>query len=85
VWLRLIPDDLRARAAPRPFLASWRALRADFGWWPLSALTLAALGVAGWALADLPAARLGYLRVGAFHGYLELAALAFFAVERRSR
>lgn len=85
VWLRLVPDDARPRAAPRPFAASWRALRADLGLWPLGTFTLAALAVAGWGALDLPGARLGYLRLGAFHGHLEIAALAFLAVEGRRR
>jgi hypothetical protein len=85
VWLRLMPDDLRPRAAPRPFRASWRALRDELGLWPLCAFTLAALGIALWGAVDLFGARLGYLRLGAFHGNLELVALAFLAVERRAR
>lgn len=84
VWLRLVPDDLRQRAAPRPFKASWAALRAELGLWPVCAFTLLALGIAIWGAMDLHQARLGYLRLGAFHGYLELAVLAFFAVERRA-
>ncbi len=84
VWLRLVPDDLRHRAAPRPFKASWAALRAELGVWPLAGFTLAALAIAAWGALDLHGARLGYLRLGAFHGYLELAVLAFFAVGRRA-
>jgi hypothetical protein len=85
VWLRLVPDDLRARAAPRPFAASWRSLRADLGLWPLVAFTLLALGVAAWGTVDLFAARMGYLRLAAFHGFLELGALAFLTVDRPAR
>lgn len=83
VWLRLIPEDDRPRPAPRPFRASWAALRADFGLAPLLLVGALALGIAGWGLADLPGARLGYLSLASFHGYLELAAAAFFAAEAR--
>jgi hypothetical protein len=82
-WLRLIPDDARPRAAPRPFQASWRALRQDFGRWPLLAAVAFAVGLAAWGAVDLAAARDGYLRLGAFHGYLELAVIGLAVVEAR--
>ncbi len=78
VWLRLVPDDARERPAPRPFRATWRALEADFGRPLLVAFVALALGIAAWGLFDLAAARGGYLRLAAFHGYLELAAAAYF-------
>ena len=81
VWLRMVPEDDRGRDTPRPFAASWRALTADVGR-PLLALTaLATLGLVGWALADIAAARDLYLRVGLFHGHLELAAFVLFLLE----
>jgi hypothetical protein len=86
VWLRLMPDDARPRAAPRTFAATWSALEHDFGRWPLVAFTAIAFGVAAWGAFSLPDARLGYLRLAAFHGYLELAVLARWfvvGVERR--
>jgi len=83
LWLRLIPEDARERPAPRSFRASWAALRRDLGW-PLLALAGAvALGIAAWGAFDLPGARLGYLKLAAFHGYLELAAGAWLFLERR--
>ena len=39
--------------------------------------------IAFWGLQDLAGARWGYLRLAAFHGYLELAVAAFFFVERK--
>lgn len=77
VWLRLIPDDCRSRPAPRPFAASWRALVADTGrgWvWAAGVLTV---GLLVWAWSDCAGARAQYLRLGAFHGYLELAVAAW--------
>jgi hypothetical protein len=81
IWVRLVPEEDRARETPRTFAASFRALRADFGW-PLLALTIgAALVLAGWAAFDLFAARTGYLRAALFHGHLEVAAAALLFVE----
>jgi hypothetical protein len=77
VWLRLIPDDARERRAPRPFAASWRALVQELGTWPMVAVLVLALGIAGWGAVDPGGARTGYLRLGAFHGYLELAVAAW--------
>ncbi len=80
VWLRLVPEDARVRRAPRPFLASWAALQRDLGRPLLVAGAALALVVAAWGAFDLAQAREGYLRLATFHGYLELAAAAFFFV-----
>ncbi len=85
MWLRLVPDDARDRRAPRTFLASWQALADDFGR-PFLLLVLAlALGIAGWGLWSLAEARLGYLQLAGFHGYLELAIAARWLVHGRLR
>jgi hypothetical protein len=42
-----------------------------------------AVFIAAWGLKDLASARWGYLRLAAFHGYLELAAAAYFFTERK--
>ena len=83
VWLRLVPEDARPRPAPRPFRASWRALRDDLGRPLLGLALLLALGIATWGALDLIAAREGYLRLATFHGYLELAVAALLVLERR--
>jgi hypothetical protein len=57
VWLRLVPEDARPRPAPRPFRASWRALRDDLGRPLLGLALLLALGIAAWGALDLIAAR----------------------------
>lgn len=85
VWLRLVPDDARPRPAPRTFAASWDALVADFGLAPLLVFVALSLGLAVWGAVTLPGARLGYLQLAAFHGYLELAIAArWFAFGRAS-
>ncbi|WP_224241020.1 hypothetical protein [Hyalangium gracile] len=83
VWLRLVPEDDRTRAAPRPWRASWRALETDFGVVPLVLFTTLALGIAAWGAVDLAQARMGYLRLAGFHGYLELAVGALWLIEGR--
>jgi hypothetical protein len=83
IWLRLIPEDDRPRAAPRPWRATWRALVDDFGTVPLAIFVALAFGIAAWAVVDLTQARLGYLRLAVFHGYLELAVAALWIIEGR--
>ncbi len=83
VWLRLVPEEDRSREAPRPFASSFRALRDDLGLVVLLAAVVLAVLLAAWAAFDVAAARAGYLRFANFHGQLELAAAALFALEGR--
>jgi hypothetical protein len=55
----------------------------DFGVVPLVIFVALALGIAAWAVVDLTQARLGYLRLAVFHGYLELAVGALWLIEGR--
>lgn len=82
-WLRMIPDEDRARPAPRTFRATWQALEADFGPWPLRLTLALSTFFAVWGAFSLYDARMGYLHLAAFHGYLELAAGAWLLVEGR--
>jgi hypothetical protein len=84
VWLRLVPEQARSRPSPRPFMASYHALKSELGLPLLALAALAALAVAVWAVVDLWAARDGYLRAAIFHGHLELAAGALWFAGRRS-
>lgn len=84
VWLRLVPEEDRAREAPRSFTSSWRALRDDLGVVPLALAGAVAVCIAAWAVFDLAAARTGYLRGAVFHGQLELVAAALLWAEGRS-
>ncbi len=83
IWLRLIPEQVRERPAPRPFRASLRALHRDLGGWLLGLATAVGVILALWATIDLAAARTGYFRLALFHGYLELCVLAVWWIEGR--
>lgn len=83
IWLRLIPEDDRPRETPRPFTATVRAMEADVGRPLLYGSLLIALGIGIWALIDLAGARIGYLRMALFHGYLEVIAIALLFTEKR--
>ena len=84
VWLRFVPDEDRARATPRSFSASWAALGEDLGPTVIAAFVVALVFV-GWGLFDVRAARDSYLRGAAFHGHLELVALAYALARGRLR
>jgi hypothetical protein len=82
-WLRLVPEDDRARRTPRPFRASARALVADLGAPLVGIAVLAWIGLFAWGLGDPAAARAGYLTGAVFHGHLEIAALTLAFLEGR--
>jgi len=81
IWLRLIPEDDRPRETPRPFTATLRAMEEDVGRPVLYGAVMIAAGIGIWAILDLAAARIGYLRMALFHGYLELIAGALLFIE----
>jgi hypothetical protein len=83
LWLRLIPEDVRPREAPRSFATSWQVLRAELGAPLLLVVCAGCVALALWAVADLAAARDGYLRLALFHGPLELLAAGVWALEGR--
>lgn len=83
IWLRLIPEDDRPRETPRTWAATLAALREDVGWPAALVIFAVTLGIAVWAVVDLFAARIGYLRMVLFHGYMETAALALLFIEGR--
>jgi hypothetical protein len=83
IWIRLVPEENRARETPRTWRATLREWRLDSGALVIAVTALLALAVAVWALFDLVAAREGYLRGVIFHGYLELAVIAWLVAEGR--
>jgi len=77
VWLKWFPQDDQDSDEPRHFMAFSRDLGA-----PLVQFSLmATLGLAIWGSVDTWEARALYLKLAAFHGYIEYAALALLATE----
>jgi hypothetical protein len=64
---------------------SARSLFSDLGVAGVAATAIAALAVIGGAYFEVHRARSLYLSLAMFHGYLELALLAFFFVARGGR
>ncbi len=84
IWLRAIPEVARRSPTPRTFRQSVRGMSSELGprgSWLVLAAILACLGLALWSTVDLLAARTGYLRFALFHGYLELAVVAWLLAE----
>jgi hypothetical protein len=89
VWLGWLPQDDTRAEGTTSFRMSWRSLRADFRWliYPImvTSLLVPALGLALGAVK----VRDWYLSLASFHGYLELAMLAYFTIDasalRRAR
>ena len=82
VWLRLVPDEDRARETSRTVRRTFRELFDDCGWL-VGAAAIATLVFCAWGLRDLYGARDGYLSFARFHGSLELAVAALWLVEGR--
>ena len=82
VWLGWIPqEDVRAEGT-LTFRMSGRSLLRDFGAWGTAAIAVAAAVVLALATVDLLRTRDVYLSIAAFHGYLELAVLAYLFTAR---
>jgi len=79
-WLSWIPQQEQPRRATPTYRMSVRALFRDLGAAGVAAVALAAAAVVLGACFDLHRARTLYLSLATFHGYLELAMLAFFWV-----
>jgi hypothetical protein len=84
-WLRVIPEEDRARPTPRTFRASVAALREEGSLPVMLVFAVLALGLAVWAVFDVYAARVGYLRGALFHGYLELAIVGVLTASSGAR
>ena len=85
IWLRLLPDEARPRKGLRSFQQTYVAIRNDVGSLALLVFAIAAVFFVVWGMRSLEPARLGYLRIAAFHGYLELSFLMLLALEGRTR
>ena len=79
-WLNWIPQEEQTGRGTFTFRMSVRSLFADLGTPGVAAVGIAAAAVLIGAYFDLHRARALYLSLATFHGYLELALLAFFWV-----
>lgn len=80
VWLRLMPQQMHDSPTPSTFRDDLKGLRNDFGLFGLLALIAAALAVPVYGCYDAAMANWTYLTIVLFHGWLELAFIAYLAV-----
>jgi hypothetical protein len=83
-WLSWIPQEEQPRRGTPTFRMSVRSLFSDLGAPGVAAVGILASAVLLGACFDLHRARGLYLSLATFHGYLELALLAFFWVRGTS-
>jgi hypothetical protein len=76
IWMLWIPRE-ETRGAPLTFRMSWRSARRDFGVAGLAVTLGAAALVIALSIVAVHRTRALYLSLATFHGYLEIAALAF--------
>lgn len=84
IWLRLLPDEARPRKGLRSFERTFTAVRDDVGIVVMVVFAMVAVFFVIWGMRSLEPARLGYLRVASFHGYLELSFLMLLALEGKA-
>jgi hypothetical protein len=87
VWLVWIPDEATRAEGTPTFRMTGRGLVRDFTPLGLAALGAAAAAVIFFAFVDIHGTRIAYLSLATFHGYLEVAALAYLGLRatRNSR
>jgi hypothetical protein len=78
VWLSWIPQEQQPSRGTLTYRMSVRSLFADLGTTGVAAVAIAAGAVLVGACFQLQRARSVYLSLATFHGYVELALLAFF-------
>jgi len=83
-WLSWIPQEEQPRRGTPTFRMSVRSLFSDLGAKGVAAVGIVASAVLIGACFDLHRARGLYLSLATFHGYLELALLAFFWVRNET-
>jgi hypothetical protein len=83
VWLVWIPQDVLPGQGTFTFRMSGRGLLRDFGVAGLGVVGTGCVALAGAATFDARAAVGVYMSLATFHGYLELAMLAYFASRGR--
>jgi len=78
VWLSWIPQEQQQSRGTPTYRMSVRSLFADLGTGGVAAVVVAAGAVLVGACFQLQRARSLYISLATFHGYVELALLAFF-------
>jgi hypothetical protein len=86
LWIRVVPEEARERPTPRPWVASWRAYKADAG------AGFARLSVAGAVLVFVAVLGLGavrtrsfYVTASEFHASVEAVLVCVLFLDRRWR
>lgn len=79
VWLLYVPQEDVAGQGSLTFRMSLHSLWRDFGRFGVAAIAVALAVVVGFGIFNPLRARALYLSLAMFHGYLELALLAYFA------
>lgn len=82
-WLVWIPQEELPGQGTFTFRMSARSLLGDIGIAGLAMTALLSIALAGAAVVDTPSAVRAYMSLAAFHAYLELAMLAYFAARGR--
>jgi hypothetical protein len=82
-WLVWIPQEELPGQGTFTFRMTGRALLRDLGVAGLALAAATAVAIAGAAAIDARAAVSAYMSLAAFHAYLELAMLAYFAARGR--
>ena len=83
-WLVWIPQDNLPGQGTFTFRMTARSLRADFGLVALAVIALLAIALASTAAFDPHRAVATYMSLATFHGYFEIALLAYFAVRQNA-
>lgn len=83
LWIRVVPEEARERATPRPWVASWRAYKADAG------RGFARMSVLGALLVPLAVVALGavrarslYVSASEFHASVEAVLVCILLMDR---
>lgn len=82
VWLKAIPDQNHKNQIPASFRISSRILLDDIGKksaYAMIIIFMASIGV--WVITSFPQARSLYFLIAAYHGYMEISALALVGVK----
>ncbi|HEX7667505.1 MAG TPA: hypothetical protein VF407_23395 [Polyangiaceae bacterium] len=84
-WLVWIPQDNLPGEGTFTFRMTARSLLADFGGPALAIIAALCVALAGAAAFDAKSAVRTYMSLATFHGYFEIALLAYFAARGRGR